>query len=103
MVEYLTPDQGIAGLSLTSVTALYPSARHINPCLILVQPRKTCPEITEKLLTGMKKPNQTNRELNYDDFVGQVNKISFFFLSQKKWDQVGQVGHGIFTALLEYC
>ena len=26
--------------------------RHINPCLVLVQPRKTCPDITEKLLTG---------------------------------------------------
>ena len=26
--------------------------RHINPCLVLVQPRKTHPDITEKLLTG---------------------------------------------------
>ena len=25
----------------------------INPCLVLVQPRKRCPNITEKLLTGM--------------------------------------------------
>ena len=29
-----------------------PLARNINPCLVLVQPRKTCPGITEKLLTG---------------------------------------------------
>ena len=25
---------------------------HINPCLVLVQPRNTRPDITEKLLTG---------------------------------------------------
>ena len=29
-----------------------PWARHINPCLVLAQPRKTRPDITEKLLTG---------------------------------------------------
>ena len=28
------------------------SAGHIYPCLLLVQPRKTCPNITERLLTG---------------------------------------------------
>ena len=27
-------------------------ARHINPSLVLVQPRKTCPDLTERLLTG---------------------------------------------------
>ena len=27
-------------------------ARLINPCLVLVHPRKTRPDITEKLLTG---------------------------------------------------
>ena len=27
-----------------------PAARHINPSLVLVQPRKTCPYITERLL-----------------------------------------------------
>ena len=37
---------------LTGVTALCPWARHINPCLVLVQPRKTLPDITMKLLTG---------------------------------------------------
>ena len=29
-----------------------PLARNINTCIVLVQPRKTCPGITEKLLTG---------------------------------------------------
>ena len=27
-------------------------ARHINPCLVLVQPRKTSADLTEKLLSG---------------------------------------------------
>ena len=51
VVECLTRDQGFAGSSLTGVTALCPLARHINPCLVLVQPTKTRPDITEKLLT----------------------------------------------------
>ena len=45
------------------VTALCPSARHINPSLELVQPRKTHPFITERLLMGCKESNQTNCRL----------------------------------------
>ena len=41
-----------AGLSLSGVTALCLKARHINPSLVLVQPRKTRPKITEKILIG---------------------------------------------------
>ena len=33
--------------SHTGVTGLRPSARHINPSLVLVQPRKTRPFITK--------------------------------------------------------
>ena len=42
------------GSNLSSVTELCPWARHINPCWVqvLVQPRKTSPDIAEKLLTG---------------------------------------------------
>ena len=69
MVESLTRDQGTAGSSLTSVTLLCPSARHSNPCLVLVQPRKTHPFITDRLLMGCKESNQTNK----------LQKIVFFF------------------------
>ena len=41
-----------AGSSLTGITVLCPWARHINPSLVLVQPRKTRPYITERLLMG---------------------------------------------------
>ena len=61
VVECLTRGQGAAGSSLNGVTALCPCARHINPSLVLVQPRKTCPYVTERLLMGRKESNQTNK------------------------------------------
>ena len=41
VVECLTRDQGATGSSLTGDAALCPRASHINPSLVLVQPRKT--------------------------------------------------------------
>ena len=35
-------------------------SKNINPSLVLVQPRKTCLFITERLLMGQKESNQTN-------------------------------------------
>ena len=61
VVECLTRDRRAAGSSLTSVTVLCPLARHINPSLVLVQPRMTSPYITERLLMGRKESNQTNK------------------------------------------
>ena len=52
VVELLSRDQWVAGSSIIRVTALCPIARHINLFFVLVQPRKTCLDITEKLLTG---------------------------------------------------
>ena len=40
------------GLQVRASPASLLTVRHINSCLVLVQPRKTCPDITEKLLTG---------------------------------------------------
>ena len=36
-------------------------SKNIDPSLVLVQPRKTCPFITERLLMGRKESNQTNK------------------------------------------
>ena len=36
--------------------------KNINPSLVLVQPRKTRPFITERLLMGRKESNQTNKQ-----------------------------------------
>ena len=61
VLECLTRDRGVLGSILTSVTALCSLARHIDPSLVLDQPRKTHPFITEKLLLGRKESNQTNK------------------------------------------
>ena len=50
-----------AGSSLTIVIVLCPWARHINPSLVPVQPRKTRPYTTERLFMGHKESNQTIR------------------------------------------
>ena len=42
------------------------SKKNINPSLVLVQPRKTGPFITERLLMGHKESNQTNKN-NHED------------------------------------
>ena len=46
-VECLTVDRGFAGSILIGVTALCLRARHINPCLVLVQRMQNRPDITE--------------------------------------------------------
>ena len=65
VVECLTQDRRAAGSSLTGVTVLCPWARHINPSLVLVQPRKTRPFITERLLMGRKESYQTNKQTTF--------------------------------------
>ena len=38
-------------------------SKNINPSLVLVQPRKIRPFITERLLMGRKELNQTNKQI----------------------------------------
>ena len=57
VVECLARDRGAAVSSLTGVTVVSLS-KNINPSL-LVQPRKTLPFLTERLLMGRKESNQT--------------------------------------------
>ena len=59
MVECLTRDRGTAGLSLTRITVLCPQSKNIDPSLVLAQPRKTLPFISQRLLMGLKESNQT--------------------------------------------
>ena len=37
-------------------------SKNINPSLVLIQPRKTSPFITERLLIGRKESKQTNKQ-----------------------------------------
>ena len=60
MVECLTRDQGAAGShGLTALCVVLEQDTIIYPSLVLVEPRKTCPCLTERLLMGRKKSNQT--------------------------------------------
>ena len=59
VVECLTWDREAAGSSLTGSLRCGTWARHIYPSLALVQPRKTRPCLTERLLMGPKESNQT--------------------------------------------
>ena len=56
VVECLTRDQGAAASSLVVV---------LEHCLVLVQPRKTCLCLTERMLMGRKESNQTNQHNEY--------------------------------------
>ena len=62
VVECLTLDRGAAGSSLNSIISVVSLSKNINPSLVLVQPRKTHPFITERLLMGRKESNQTNKK-----------------------------------------
>ena len=44
-------------------------SKNINPSFVLVQPRKTRPFITERLLMGRKETNQTNKQTNTDPIM----------------------------------
>ena len=76
VVECLTRDRGAAGSSLTGVTVLCPWAKHINPSLVLVQPRKTPPYITERLSMGRKESKQNKTMLTVKDQTNKRHKIS---------------------------
>ena len=64
VVECLTRDRWAADSSLTSVTALWALSKTHYPSLVLVQPRKTRPYLTDRLLMGRKESNQTNNISN---------------------------------------
>ena len=77
VVECLTLDRGVTGSS--GVVSL---SRHINPCLVLVQLRKSCPEISEKLLRDVK--NQTKQN-NLGRFWAHVVKMLVLSLAGSLW------------------
>ena len=63
MVECLTRDRGRWLVRASPVSLCCgPGAKDIYPSLVLVQPRKTHPCLTERLLMGRKESNQTNKQ-----------------------------------------
>ena len=53
-------------------------SKNINPSLVLVQPRKTRPFITERLLMGCKESNQTNKQTK--DYLNTFNHLNMKLL-----------------------
>ena len=49
-------------------------ARHIYPSLVLVQPRKTHPCLTERLLMGRKESNQSNKQNPLKTFISRARR-----------------------------
>ena len=72
MAECLTRERPRVWASQASLRCC-PWARHIYPSLVLVQPRKTHPCLTERLLMGRKESNQTNKQ-------NMLLMHSFFFV-----------------------
>ena len=62
VIECLTRDRGVLVWASPTSLRCGPWARHIYPSLVLVQPRKTRPCLTERLLMGCKESNQTNKQ-----------------------------------------
>ena len=54
--KWVLPYMGVAAISAVSLS------KNINPSLVLVQPRKARPFITERLLMGRTESNQTNKQ-----------------------------------------
>ena len=64
-----------------------PWARHIYPSLVLVQPRKIRPYITERLLMGCKESNQTNKHYHWYSQYGEfclcfIKRLQCMFLEK---------------------
>ena len=57
-------------------TALWSLSKNINPSLVLVQPKKTRPDITERLLIGHKESNQNNTMAHHHFMPPTLKKLN---------------------------
>ena len=72
VVECLTRDLG-ASFEPHQRHCVVSLSKNINPSLVLVQPRKTCTFITERLLMGRKESNQTNKNHHEEETQTQTD------------------------------
>ena len=80
VVECLTQDWGVAGSSLTGISALCPWARHIYPCLVPVQPRKTCPDIMKNCWRKESNKQKQNSYMHLFDSLMHTCKTTNLFI-----------------------
>ena len=60
-------------------------SKNINPSLVLVQPRKTRPFITERLLMGRKQSNQTNKQISIPSMQKELIDTQFLRAAQNMY------------------
>ena len=88
VVECLTRDRRAAGLSPQRRHCVVSLSKNINPSLILVQPRKTRPFITERLLMGRKESNQTNKQISITSMQKELIDTQFLGAAQSMYLEV---------------
>ena len=77
-----------------------PLSKNINPSLVLVQPRKTRPFITERLLMGRRESNQTKTQLlSFAPFICLCYKVAYITNNMDS-DQIAPLGSLIRVILL---
>ena len=97
VVECVSWHWGVKGSSLTRGTALCHWARHSILCLVLVQSRKTCPNITVWLLTEMKRIKTNKQKLKREVWGCALNDHGNYIVDHaKSWKN-----HGISS--LNFC
>ena len=87
VVECLTRDRGERVWASPASLRCGPWTRHIYPSLVLIQPRKTRPCLTERLLMGLKESNQTKKRKflwNCFYFGPVVQEMSFEDISYQE-------------------
>ena len=60
-------------------------SKNINPSLVLVQPKKTRPFITERLLMGRKESNRTNKQISIPSMQKELNDTQFLRTAQSMY------------------
>ena len=68
----------------------------IKPCLVLVQPRKTCPGITEKLLKGTKRIN-SNKNIQHVAVSFYLYRLSVSPADTRHKNNVVSTSHSHFS------
>ena len=85
--------EGLRGMSLTGGNTLCPRPRHFIFSLVLVQPRKTRPNMTEKLLIGMYRI-KTSKQKQMKTLHADPDQLA-------SWEASAQDSYSIYSTLIE--
>ena len=96
----MDPDQTVDQTAPRGALGLILFARHINPSLVLVQPRETRPYLTDRLLMGCKESNQTNTPIVcFDEKILSEVYLNICSRLKKKWTTFSGQDKGWFCSI----